>query len=80
MTETEQYVMALVREVIAERSRLDTLAECTPEEFDNRAILLGGGKLVNIRYADRAQLCLLATQLTAAGLPIPDLLQRKLAA
>jgi hypothetical protein len=78
MTETE--LMALVREVIEEDTRLDTLATCTPEEFDNRAIRLGGDKLVNIRDADGPQLQLLATQLTAAGLPIPDLLQRKLAA
>ena len=80
MTETEQYVMALVQEVIEEATRLDTLATCTPEEFENRSIHLGGGKLVNIRNADGPQLQLLATQLTAAGLPLPDLLQRKLAA
>lgn len=76
----EQVVAAAIREVIEEDSRLETLAECTPAEFETRLILLGEHKAVAIRHADRTQLCLLATQLTAAGLPIPDLLQRKLAA
>ncbi len=80
MTETEQLVAAVVAEVIDEACDLTTLGDCSPEEFENRTIRLGGEKLVNIRYADAPQLLLLAEQLTAAGLPIPALLQDKLAA
>jgi len=78
--ETECLVAAAIAEVIADGSCLETLAECSPEDFDNRLILLGGERAVHIRNADGPQLQLLATQLTAAGLPIPELLQRKLAA
>lgn len=80
MTEAEQLVAAAVAEFIAENSDLHTLAECSPEEFDRRLIRLDGERAVAIRYADAPQLLLLAEQLTAAGLPIPALLQDKLAA
>ncbi len=80
MNEIEQLVAAEIAEFIAENSDLHTLAECSPEDFDNRLIRLDGERAVAIRYADAPQLQLLATQMTAAGLPIPELLQRKLAA
>ena len=78
--ETERLVAAAIAEVIAEDSCLNTLAECSPEEFDNRLILLGGEQAVAIGKANGPQLRLLSEQLTAAGLPIPATLASKLAA
>lgn len=79
MTETERLVAAAIAEVMAEDAGLETLGDCSPEEFDRRWILLGNETTVAIGHADKAQLELLAGQLRAAGLPIPALLERKLA-
>ena len=82
LTEAEFDLLAraAVETVIAERTDLKTLGRCSPETFEQRAINLGNGRLVNIRDADKPALWLLATQLRAAGLPIPRLLRDKLAA
>ncbi len=81
LTEAELDLLArdVVGTVIAERTDLKTLGRCSPEDFENRVIALGGGRLVKIRDADKPALWLLAGQLRAAGLPIPRLLRGKLA-
>ncbi len=81
LTEAELDLLAreAVETVIAERTDLKTLGRCSPEDFENRVIALGGGRLVKIRDADKPALWLLAGQLRAAGLPIPRLLRDKLA-
>lgn len=76
----DSLVATVIAEAVDEACDLTTLGDCSPEEFENRTIRLGGEKLVNIRHADVSHLQLLAEQLTAAGLPIPTLLQGKLAA
>ena len=82
LTEAELDLLAreVVEMVVAERTDLKTLGRCSPEAFEQRAIHLGGGRLVTIRDADKPALWLLAGQLRAAGLPIPRLLRDKLAA
>ena len=79
MNELERLVAAVITDVMAEDACLETLSDCSPEEFDRRAILLGNERMVNIGHANKAQLELLAVQLQAAGLPMPALLERKLA-
>jgi hypothetical protein len=78
--ELDRLAAEVTAELIAERTCLETLGRCSPEEFELRAIALGGGRLVNIGDADKHALWLLAGQVRAAGLPIPALLRGKLAA
>ena len=74
------FVRAEVDFIINEACDLTTLGNCSSEEFENRSIRLPGEQVVNIRNAEGSQLRLLASQLTAAGLPIPATLASKLAA
>ena len=73
-------VAAAIAEVVAEDTDLTVTAHCTTdEELNRRWILLGNEQTVAIGHANKAHLELLATQLRAAGLPIPALLEHKLA-
>lgn len=79
MTEAEQLLAKVIADMVDEATWLETLGDCSPEEFDLRLIRLGNEQTVAIRHANKAQLELLAGQLRAAGLPIPAPLEHKLA-
>jgi hypothetical protein len=76
----EELVKIAVEVVFKEKSNLFTLEDCSPEELEERIIALPKGDYIAIHNADKSQLQLLAEQLGAVGLPIPEFLQKKLAA